>query len=634
MTVLTDNFASNTGQLTQYSPATWAAASGSFLIAGNQLTLTAVTAGGTVTGLTVGENAWAISSPSVTVTAAMGSPTWTVLTNGQANFGVGIVKDANNALFFELGPQTSATTLTMYLVIWVSGTLATVASTSINTGGALPDAIGIGLVNNIVTAYLSFGGVWQLVAPASGWGTAGSIDVSSHYDFTAGGALTGWNPGLIWGQVQHSPSLNIAASQIQYTAPFVSPVTTASVPNVMGDTLAAATTAITGAGFTVGTVTDVPSLSTPGTVILQAPGGGASATIGSAIDLQIAVPTTSTTVPNVVNLAIGLVPDILIAANLVSGAVTYAPSGTVIAGNVISQSPAAGTTVIEGSPVSIVVSQGLPPLTVPDLFGLTQEDATNLLLSLGLTPGAVGFAPSKIFPANEVMTQNPSAGQLIAPGNIVSFVISTGFPAASNLFDAEQTVISQFANSPTLMQLVQNMNQYIDQSANFAAFYNYVWNINSAQGFGLDILGRIVGVGRLLQISTTSDYVGFYIASESQPDQDWQPMGSDQPPQPAVGGQMYTGYNATQAYLLPDDAYRQLILAKAFANICATTAPAINQILQNLYGTGTAWVLNVSPMAISYNLTFQPTPIQLAILEQSGVIPTPPGVTVTVNANV
>jgi hypothetical protein len=97
---------------------------------------------------------------------------------------------------------------------------------------------------------------------------------------------------------------------------------------------------------------------------------------------------------------------------------------------------------------------------------------------------------------------------------------------------------------------------------------------------------------------------------------------------------MYTGNNATQTYLLGDDAYRQLILAKAFANITTTTAPAINQILQNLYGPGSAWVLNTGPMAISYNLSFTPTAIQLAILEQSGVIPTPPGVSVVINTNV
>ena len=201
------------------------------------------------------------------------------------------------------------------------------------------------------------------------------------------------------------------------------------------------------------------------------------------------------------------------------------------------------------------------------------------------------------------------------------------------MFNYEATLISQYANSPTLLQLVANLNQYLDQSQNFANFYNYVWNVDTAQGFGLDIWGAIVGVSRLLYIPNTTEYIGAYQSSESQPAQDYTPFGSrlNNPP---VGGALYTGQNATQAYLLLDPAYRQLILAKAFANICTTTAPAINQILQTLFGAGMAYVLNVQPMQISYNFTFTPTPIQLAILEQSGVIPTPPGVSVTINTDV
>jgi hypothetical protein len=341
-------------------------------------------------------------------------------------------------------------------------------------------------------------------------------------------------------------------------------------------------------------------------------------------------------VPNLVNTSIPVATALLENAGLVLGNVTYASSAIILDGNIISQDVAAGSGVVPGEAVDVVVSTGLPALSVPDLFGLTQADATTLLLSLGLAVGAVSSAPSKFVPAGEVQTQNPSAGAAVASGTIVSFVLSLGIPATSQLFDFEATVISQYANSPTILQLCQNLNQYIDQSANFANFYNYVWNVDTAVGFGLDIWGAIVNVSRLLNIPTGVDYVGFYEHTESQPDQDWTPAGSSQPPynDPPVGGAFYTGYNATTAYLLPDDAYRQLILAKAFANICTTTAPAINQILQNLYGPGTAFVLNTGPMSISYNLTFKPTAVQLAILEQSGVIPTPPGVSVVINTSV
>lgn len=410
-----------------------------------------------------------------------------------------------------------------------------------------------------------------------------------------------------------------------------------SVPNVVGDTQAVASAAIVAANLTVGTITTVFNPAPAGQVISQTPVSGTLVNFGTPVNLVVSAGANDVTVPDLTNASISVtVPALLNAADLVIGSIAYQTSGTVIAGNVISQSPVAGTVVLIDSAVNVVVSTGLPALTVPDLFGLTQTDAINLLLSLGLVPGAIGSAPSKFVPPGEVQAQNPSAGAAVAVGTIVSFVLSQGIPAVGTLFDFEVTVISQYANSPTILQLCNNLNQYIDQSANFANFFNFVWNVDTAVGFGLDIWGKIVGVSRLLQIPNSTQYVGFYQPSESQPAQDWTPAGSSQPPynNPPVGGAFYTGHNATEAYLLPDDAYRQLILAKAFANICTTTAPAINQILQNLYGQGTAFVLNTGPMAISYNLTFTPTAIQLAILEQSGVIPTPPGVSVTINTNV
>lgn len=403
----------------------------------------------------------------------------------------------------------------------------------------------------------------------------------------------------------------------------------ATIPNVVGEVLATAQADIVAAGFVVGAITTAGSFTVPaGNVISQNPAGGSTALQGSSVDLVQSLGALST-VPDLTNTSAAVVaPGLLAAAHLVLGLIAYQTSGVIIAGNVISQSPAVGTVLTEFSAVNVIVSSGLPALRVPDIFGLSQADAQLAITRLGLVVGAISSAPSQLVPPGTVQAQNPSAGIPVAVGSVVSFVLSLGTPATGTMFDFEATVISQYANSPTILQLVQNLNQYIDQSTNFANFYNFVWNVDTAVGFGLNIWGKIVGVSRLLQIPNTTDYVGFDNGTRSPPD--WENMGSDQPPQPAVGGAMYTGFNATTTYLLGDDAYRQLILAKAFANIAATTAPAINTILQNLYGKGTAWVLNTGPMAISYNLNFKPSAIQLAILQQSGVIPTPPGVSVTI----
>ena len=76
-------------------------------------------------------------------------------------------------------------------------------------------------------------------------------------------------------------------------------------------------------------------------------------------------------------------------------------------------------------------------------------------------------------------------------------------------FDIDQTLISQYANSPTLTQLVQDFGQWFDPTANLTAFYDTVWNLDTAAGFGQDIWGRILGVSRLVPIPGTAGAFGF-----------------------------------------------------------------------------------------------------------------------------
>lgn len=70
-----------------------------------------------------------------------------------------------------------------------------------------------------------------------------------------------------------------------------------SVPNVVGDTQAAATTAITGAGLTLGAVTQASSASVAsGSVISETPAAGASVASGAAIALVVSTGTQTFTV--------------------------------------------------------------------------------------------------------------------------------------------------------------------------------------------------------------------------------------------------------------------------------------------------------------------------------------------------
>lgn len=182
------------------------------------------------------------------------------------------------------------------------------------------------------------------------------------------------------------------------------------------------------------------------------------------------------------------------------------------------------------------------------------------------------------------------------------------------MVNVEETIISQYGTSATITQLVQNMNENIDPRTNFDDFYDFVWNVETAQGFGLDIWGRIVNISRKLSIPDSVNYLGF---NEADPGV-----------YPFDEGIFYDpNSSSTQTYLLSDDAYRQLILVKALANISAVNARSINQLLQNMFvNRGRCYVNDLGGMEMRYTFEFTLTVYEFAIMTQSGALPRPAGV--------
>ena len=181
----------------------------------------------------------------------------------------------------------------------------------------------------------------------------------------------------------------------------------------------------------------------------------------------------------------------------------------------------------------------------------------------------------------------------------------------------EDTIISQYGNSPTLLQLIRDMDQYLDPTADLDAFYSFVWDVETARGFGLDIWGRIVGIGRTLLIAPPVDYFGFNEAAGSAHSFGEAPFYNGVPP-------------ISETYILQDDAYRKLILTKALANISATNAAALNQLLQNMFaGRGRCYVNDLGGMGLRYVFEFSLTQYEYAIMTQSGALPRPAGVDAT-----
>lgn len=287
MAIFNDDFSIDFGQITAYNPS--GATPGTAVITGGQLVMTAPGGGG-VTGVEAGENQWPIAIPDLFASANLGSPTWQQPAQNQNNFGVGIIKDGSNNVWFAVGPANSSTTLILNVFGVFAGNHVVFANTTINST-VLPDAIGFGLQNNNVTCWMSFAGVWQQVTAI---GAAGIIDVSGSVDFTVPGIINSWNPGSYW-ETAITASTPIAVAQLFYVSPFANPITGTTVPDTTGLTLAAAEAAIVAANLVVCSVTAQASSDPIGTIISQTPPSG-TAILGSCVSLVVS---SGPTVPTV-----------------------------------------------------------------------------------------------------------------------------------------------------------------------------------------------------------------------------------------------------------------------------------------------------------------------------------------------
>ena len=101
-------------------------------------------------------------------------------------------------------------------------------------------------------------------------------------------------------------------------------------------------------------------------------------------------------------------------------------------GTVINQIPAAGAEVEKGSEVTLFVSRGERDISVrmPDLTGLTQSEAFDLLREKGLNIGQVSVENSIRFADGQVISQSVKAGEYLPRGIAVDFVISKGTESA------------------------------------------------------------------------------------------------------------------------------------------------------------------------------------------------------------
>ena len=143
----------------------------------------------------------------------------------------------------------------------------------------------------------------------------------------------------------------------------------------------------------------------------------------------------------------------------------YAYSADVAQGNVIEQSPNAGSLAKAGDNVKIVISRGkeqaeATSVAVPGVTGLTEDAARSAIQNVGLAVGNVSSAYSDSVASGQIISQSPVVDTAVDAGTAVDFVVSMGAEPAQEV-------------KPTTYKINLNIKKPNNESVAAANIYLY-----------------------------------------------------------------------------------------------------------------------------------------------------------------
>lgn len=202
-----------------------------------------------------------------------------------------------------------------------------------------------------------------------------------------------------------------------------------AVPNVVGLTQAEAKTQIEQAGFTWELNPDKVTSDTvaEGSVASTDPAAGTQAEKGATVRVTISSGPDSVTLPD--NL-VGMSPDDARKAIEALGLKweldsSKVASDTVPEGKIAQTNPSPGSKVKAGQTIRAYLSSGSDQVDVPDLSGMTQDQARSTLKSVGLELGNVTSVDSEK-EKDRIVEQDPATGTKVKKGTTVGVSVSNG----------------------------------------------------------------------------------------------------------------------------------------------------------------------------------------------------------------
>ncbi|MBV8951675.1 MAG: Stk1 family PASTA domain-containing Ser/Thr kinase [Actinobacteria bacterium] len=215
---------------------------------------------------------------------------------------------------------------------------------------------------------------------------------------------------------------------------------TFATPNVVGQTEAQARFNLVAAGFKVATQPVTSDTVPNGSVVSQSPSAGTKLHKGDTVTLHVSSGPSAITLPDVTGQPFDNANLTLAGLGLKVNQQTT-PSENIPANTVISMNPGPNAQVQKGSTVTLVVSAGPAPVTVPNVQNDDQVTATQALTSAGFKVQRINQASGTV-PSGLVIGTDPAGNTQAARNSTVKLFVSTG-PQNTTVPDVTNSTQSQ-----------------------------------------------------------------------------------------------------------------------------------------------------------------------------------------------
>jgi len=302
------------------------------------------------------------------------------------------------------------------------------------------------------------------------------------------------------------------------------------VPNLIGENVDVARGRIESQGFAVGTIEYVFTEDVDENIVMaQSPSGGTGAQPESKVDLVVSSGPSSILVPDVSGKTSDSAILELTRAGFESIETQEEFSPDILEGFVIETNPAANQTIPRDATIIVIVSQGPEPVDVPDLTGMSTNQAETALNNIGLllvVSSQTVEVPISSGLLGNVADQNPNPGVTVEVGTEVTVMLGVATQVAvpnlegMTVADAQTAAANVGLNVDILGTVVTN-NQSLDglvqsqdpaastlvDEGSFVQLVIYLYQPDVPDFVGLNLadaqtLATSVGLGTVTQVGT------------------------------------------------------------------------------------------------------------------------------------